>query len=144
MELFNVRLEYLQVMAAQLNPGSNPPKFPRADVHVRVAVHGGYGTAAIQRAGEIAIQGVIGSGDVTEYEPVVLSVSHAGTVYVEGTSDLEDTAPEKRLLEFFEGAMDGVAPEERARRLEVLKAFNTSLPSTSGTTASPTAVIEGK
>lgn len=64
-------------------PAAGPMPPPKT-YERHVAVHGAFGADMITRAGELAIETLIGPRDVwEEHEVIVLSVEHVGSVSVE-------------------------------------------------------------
>lgn len=90
MELVKVVLEYQDrfcpegeaKIAEARRWAVEPCGLPRKRVEVMAAVHGSYGVGILQRAGEVALCGVIGK-TWEGWEAEVVAAEHVGSVYVE-------------------------------------------------------------
>ena len=90
MELVKVVLEYQDRFSAEGEAkiaearkwAVEPRGLPRKRAEAMVAVFGGYGVEMRQRAGEVALLGVIGKGHES-WEAVVVSAEIVGAVHVE-------------------------------------------------------------
>jgi hypothetical protein len=100
MELYKVVIQYRDVVgeeywnrrmekhcrSSSTEPFSEPMPPPKTGA-IHVAVPGGFGGNPVGRAGDLAIEGVVGAdADAEKWQPFVLSVEHVGTVMVDDST----------------------------------------------------------